>query len=213
MEEGYINRRVYVGNLSWQTQWQSLKDHMRQAGDVVHAEVFEDASGRSAGCGVVEYETLDGARQAIATLNDSVLDGRQIFVREDREPKARAAALPRSTRGSTGAGGLGTTGGTAVSTTFGAPYGASNGSSFAERGRKIVVLNLPYSVRWQELKDVFRDCGNVVRADVLLTSDGKSRGMGTVVFETEQEAERAIESMNGAEMDGRPIHCRFDKFA
>lgn len=78
-------RRVFVGNLSYRTPWQVLKDHMRQAGAVVHAEVFSDSLGRSAGCGVVEFETEDMAQIAIANLNDSVLDGRPIFVREDRE--------------------------------------------------------------------------------------------------------------------------------
>src|SRR5512138_1658318 len=34
--------RVYVGNLSWQTSWQDLKDHMRQAGNVERADILLD---------------------------------------------------------------------------------------------------------------------------------------------------------------------------
>ena len=34
---------VYVGNLSWETTWQDLKDHFRAAGDVTHADVTRDA--------------------------------------------------------------------------------------------------------------------------------------------------------------------------
>jgi len=41
------SNRVYVGNLPWQTSWQDLKDHMRQAGNVVRADVFVDETGRS----------------------------------------------------------------------------------------------------------------------------------------------------------------------
>lgn len=80
-----VGTSVYVGNLSWGTRWQGLKDHMRQAGEVVHAEVFTESSGRSAGCGTVEYETVDAASRAIQTLNETELDGRNIFVRVDRE--------------------------------------------------------------------------------------------------------------------------------
>lgn len=47
--------------------------------------VLEETSGRSKGCGLVEYSTPEEARRAIATLNDSQLDGRVIFVREDRD--------------------------------------------------------------------------------------------------------------------------------
>lgn len=181
-------KRVYVGNLSWDTRWQGLKDHMRGAGDVAHAEVFTEASGRSAGCGIVEFETPEGAENAINTLNDSVLDGRSIFVRADREE-----GKPRGGRFGDGEGG-----------------GFRRGS---DRGRKIVVWNLPYHIRWQDLKDLFRDYGNVIRADVPQTHDGKSKGMGTVLFETEADAERAIQEMTGKEVDGRIVDCRLDKFA
>ncbi|PXF48531.1 putative RNA-binding protein [Gracilariopsis chorda] len=178
-------RRVYVGNLSWDTRWQGLKDHMREAGDVVHAEVFTESSGRSAGCGIVEFETPEGAQNAINSLNDTMLDSRTIFVRADREE-----GKPRRLEGD---------------------HGYRRRES--DRGRKIVVWNLPYHIRWQDLKDLFRDYGNVIRADIPQTHDGKSKGMGTVLFETEMEAERAIREMTGKEVDGRVVDCRLDKFA
>ena len=74
-----------MGNLSWDVAWQDLKDHMRQAGDVVYAEVLEEDSGRSKGCGIVEYSSASDAQKAIAQLTNSELNGREIFVREDRE--------------------------------------------------------------------------------------------------------------------------------
>lgn len=177
---------MYVGNLSWDTRWQGLKDHMREAGDVVRAEVFTESSGRSAGCGIVEFETPEGAANAISTLNDTTLDGRAIFVRADRE-EGKPRRHDTESR-----------------------YHHGRGS---DRGRKIVVWNLPYHIRWQDLKDVFREYGNVIRADIPSTPDGKSKGMGTVLFETEIEAERAINGMTGKEIDGRVVDCRLDKFA
>lgn len=96
--------RVYVGNLSWDVAWQDLKDHMRSAGNVVHAEVMTDASGRSKGCGIVEFSTPEEAKEACSTLSDSDLKGRMIFVREDRETTASAG----------GHGGRGQRGGTSV---------------------------------------------------------------------------------------------------
>lgn len=38
---------------------------------------------------------------------------------------------------------------------------------------------LPYRVRWQDLKDLFRRSGTVLRADVALSPDNRSRGHGT----------------------------------
>ena len=81
--------KVYVGNLSWESSWQDLKDHFRQVGEVLHADIMTGADGRSKGCGLVTFASPHDAARAISTLHDSVLHSRSIFVREDRE-----AALP-----------------------------------------------------------------------------------------------------------------------
>mmetsp|Transcript_2157 Transcript_2157/g.5677 ORF Transcript_2157/g.5677 Transcript_2157/m.5677 type:complete len:182 (+) Transcript_2157:120-665(+) len=77
--------RVYVGNIDWKISWQELKDHMKSAGEVAFADILEEWDGRSKGAGIVEFKNQEGAQNAIATLNDSKLGERLIFVREDRE--------------------------------------------------------------------------------------------------------------------------------
>ena len=82
------NRRLYVGNLSWDVSWQDLKDHFKRVGSVVRADVMtEGGTGRSKGCGIVEFSTANEAIRAMQVLNDTDLKGRLIFVREDREDK------------------------------------------------------------------------------------------------------------------------------
>ncbi|EUR72041.1 hypothetical protein PFBG_02820 [Plasmodium falciparum 7G8] len=68
--------RVYVGNLPWKVTWPILKNHMKKAGDVVRVDIFEDTQGRSKGCGIVEYATYEEAQEAISSLNDSKLEGK-----------------------------------------------------------------------------------------------------------------------------------------
>ena len=60
MYTGGAGRRVFVSNLSYETQWKYLKDHMRQAGDVVRADIFEDEKGRSRGMGYVTLLFQEG---------------------------------------------------------------------------------------------------------------------------------------------------------
>ncbi|KAJ3325322.1 hypothetical protein HDV06_004181 [Boothiomyces sp. JEL0866] len=79
------------------------------------------------------------------------------------------------------------------------------------KNNQLFVGNLPYKVVWQDLKDLFRDIGKVVRADIINDRDGRSRGMGVVVFETEEEAKKAIDSFDQYEWDGRRIEVREDK--
>ncbi|KAL3933206.1 MAG: hypothetical protein SGPRY_000390, partial [Prymnesium sp.] len=72
------------------TTWKELKDHMRSAGTVLHADVITGEDGRSRGYGLVSYATEEEAQEAIESMTDTELDGRSILVRQD---KARARGL------------------------------------------------------------------------------------------------------------------------
>merc|ERR1719454_1849676 len=75
--------RVFVGNLDYSVTWQELKDHMREVGEVVFAEVMTEGGvkgGRSKGCGLVQFATLGAAQRAVKRLHDSMLNGRPILV-------------------------------------------------------------------------------------------------------------------------------------
>ncbi|KAJ7126208.1 hypothetical protein C8R44DRAFT_618442, partial [Mycena epipterygia] len=82
---------------------------------------------------------------------------------------------------------------------------------YAPMGRNLFVGNLPFHVQWQDLKDLFRQAGTIVRADVALGPDGRSRGFGTVVFATEKDAHRAVGMFSGYEYNGRTLKVHYDK--
>eukprot|EP01013_Petalomonas_cantuscygni_P013763 TRINITY_DN2836_c0_g1_i1.p1 TRINITY_DN2836_c0_g1~~TRINITY_DN2836_c0_g1_i1.p1 ORF type:complete len:328 (-),score=36.56 TRINITY_DN2836_c0_g1_i1:1183-2136(-) len=98
--------RVFVGNLAYNVGWQDVKDHMRQAGDVTRVDIFQMTDGRSKGCALVEFATAAGARNALATLNETQLQGRNIFLRPDyggtlptsRTGRGPAAPAPQATQ-------------------------------------------------------------------------------------------------------------------
>ncbi|BGP24410.1 heterogeneous nuclear ribonucleoprotein M [Rhodotorula toruloides] len=208
--------RVYVGNLAFGVKWNDLKDFMREAGNVVFAEIMLLPNGMSKGCGVVEYSTPEEAQRAIRELSDQQLLGRPVFVREDREDEARygSAAIsgragfmgPGATfpaRGGFG-GGFGGRGGFAGGAGFGGPVGG--------QGRHLYITGLPYTVGWQDLKDLFRAAGSIIRADVKMGPDGSHSGTGTVVYETAQDAQNAIAMYNGFEFQGSVLEVREDRF-
>ncbi|KAI1303908.1 hypothetical protein EDD11_005274 [Mortierella claussenii] len=184
------DRRVYVGNLSYDVKWTNLKDFMREVGPVAHADVLLNHDGRSKGCGVVEFQNAEDAKEAIRRLNDVVLMGRPVFVREDRESESRI--------GFSGGRGAGTQQVTRN-------HDSSN-------TRQVYVGNLPYSVDWKDLKDLFRRAGPVERADVFLNGEGRSKGSGTVSFERFGDVGRAISMFHGYDWHGRRIEVREDKY-
>ncbi len=83
-----MNKKLYVGNLPYETTQDDLRTHFAQAGNVVDAVVISDrATGRSKGFGFVEFETEEEAKKAIDMFNDKDFNGRNIIVNEAR-PKA-----------------------------------------------------------------------------------------------------------------------------
>ena len=171
-------KNVYVGNLAWTVSWQDLKDHFKTIGPVLNADVMQEADGRSKGCGLVTFQNPRDADRAIRELHDTELDGRNIFVREDRDAPG----------GGKGGGGI----------------GSSN---------TVYVGNLSYHTSWQDLKDLFKQAGSVVHADVVMGEDGRSKGFGTVVMATTRDAAAAIQMLNEAEHLGRNLIVRPDAYA
>ena len=88
-----MNKKLYVGNLSYQTTSSQLETMFAQAGEVTEATVIEDRdTGRSKGFGFVEMATESAATAAIEQFNGQQLDGRTLNVAEAR-PRA-----PRESR-------------------------------------------------------------------------------------------------------------------
>lgn len=85
-----MSKKLYVGNLPYSTNDESLKAFFASAGTVVSATVITDKmSGRSKGFGFVEMSTDEEAQAAIASFNGKELEGRPITVDEARPMEAR----------------------------------------------------------------------------------------------------------------------------
>jgi len=79
---------IYVGNLSFNTDAESLRTAFGEFGEVTSADVITDReTGRSRGFGFVEMADKSEAETAIKELNGKELDGRILNVNEAR-PKA-----------------------------------------------------------------------------------------------------------------------------
>ena len=75
-------------------------------------------------------------------------------------------------------------------------------------GNRLYVGNLSYNVTEAELKEVFAEGGkNVAEVKIVLDRDtGRPRGFAFVEMGSDGEAAQAIETLNGREIQGRPIN-------
>ncbi|MCD6410341.1 RNA-binding protein [bacterium] len=85
-----MSKKLFVGNLSYDTTEDGLKDFFSQAGTVEEATIILNrATGRSKGFGFVEMSTEEEAQNAVASLNGQELDGRNVVVEEARPMRPR----------------------------------------------------------------------------------------------------------------------------
>ncbi|HXV26880.1 MAG TPA: RNA-binding protein [Candidatus Paceibacterota bacterium] len=71
---------------------------------------------------------------------------------------------------------------------------------------KLYVGNLPYSTTDEDLKQAFAQAGEVTEAAVIMEKmTGRSRGFGFVTMADQAGADKAVETFNGKDFDGRVL--------
>lgn len=71
---------------------------------------------------------------------------------------------------------------------------------------KLFVGSLPYSMRDEDLQNMFATHGNVLSAVVIMDrATNRSKGFGFVEFETKEEADAAVKALHETEVEGRKI--------
>ena len=86
-----MGRKLYVGNLPYETNEQDLQELFAQAGNVETVTVMRDRdTGRARGFAFVEMSSDDEAQNAITKLNDQQFGGRRLTVNEARPQVPRS---------------------------------------------------------------------------------------------------------------------------
>ncbi|KAG2326570.1 hypothetical protein Bca4012_035524 [Brassica carinata] len=178
--------KLFVGNLPFNVDSAQLAQLFESAGNVEMVEVIYDkVTGRSRGFGFVTMSSVSEVEAAAQQFNGYELDGRQLRVNAGPPPPKREDSFSRGPRSSFG----------------GSGYGGGAGS-----GNRVYVGNLSWGVDDMALESLFGEQGKVVEARVIYDRDsGRSKGFGFVTYNSAQEVQNAIQTLNGADLDGRQI--------
>jgi RNA recognition motif-containing protein len=106
-----MSKKLYVGNLSYTTTQDQLRELFSQAGEITDVTVITDReTGRSKGFGFVEMATEEGSKEAIKRFNGFTFGNRPLTVNEAR-PREERPARSGGDRGGYGGGDRGGYGG------------------------------------------------------------------------------------------------------
>ena len=102
-----MGTKLFVGGINWQTTDDGLREAFERFGNVEEAKVIMDReTGRSRGFGFVTFTTEDEAKDAMASMDGTELEGRTIKVNV-AEDRRRGPGGPRGPRHGGGGGGFG----------------------------------------------------------------------------------------------------------
>lgn len=176
-------RSIFVRSLPTEVTNERLTEFFSEYFPVKHATVITDQKTKqSRGYGFVTFADAEDAQQAKVALDKKEWDGRRLRIE---------IAEPRHRNGPAGA---------APTIIPGKPE-----KDDTQQPPKLIVRNLPWSIKTPEqLSKLFLSFGKVKYSD-LPQSKGKLKGFGFVTLRGRKNAEKALEGINGKEIDGRTL--------
>ncbi|KAI3370462.1 hypothetical protein L3Q82_025227 [Scortum barcoo] len=176
--------RVYVGKLSYHVREKDIQRFFSGYGKLLEIDLKN-------GYGFVEFEDMRDADDAVYELNGKELCGERVIIEHARGPRRD-----------------------------GYNYGgrSSSYSSWNRSGRdkygppvrtehRLIVENLSSRCSWQDLKDLMRQAGEVTYADA---HKGRANE-GVIEFRSRSDMKRALEKLDGTDINGRKIRLVEDK--
>lgn len=186
-------RSLFVRQLPADTTSESLTDLFSESFPVKHATAVSDpATKECRGYGFVTFADAEDAAQAKTQFHGHVIGNKKLRV-EIAEPRTRKVGAHTDADPD----------GVAV------PKAEHHGNKRPEepvQPTKLIVRNLPWSIkRGEQLTKLFLSYGKVKQAYVPKKGPGLMAGFGFVLMRGKKNAERAIEGVNGKEVDGRTL--------
>lgn len=168
---------IYVGNVSFEAVESEIRSAFAEHGSVQKVQMPLDRNtGRSRGFAFVTMSNADEHAAAIEAVNESDISGRTVYVSESL-PKDKVGENKKK-------------------------YQANKQKDV---GMKIYVGNLNFDTTADGLQAAFEEYGAVKDCFVPTDYEGNPRGFAFVQME-EENAVKAIEGMNGTELDGRTLN-------
>ncbi|KAI9839822.1 MAG: hypothetical protein M1819_000012 [Sarea resinae] len=186
-------KSLFVRSLPETATNDSLTELFSQSYPLKHATVVVDpATKKCKGYGFVSFADAEDAQHAREEFDGSMFEGRKIRV-EIAEPRNR----DKTANGGKEA---------EPSAVAKAKVEREKQQAEARQPPKLIVRNLPWSIKTPEqLSVLFRSYGKVKHATLPAKKPGLLAGFGFIVMRGRKNAEKALEGVNGKEIDGRTI--------
>jgi len=185
------SKNLFVGNLSWNVDEDWLSREFSEFGNIIGCRIITDReSGRSKGFGYVEFDDESAAAAALEAKKGFQLDGRELNVDFSVPRQDRTDGAPRAARTNDRAGKFGDQKSNPTETLF--------------------VGNVSFDATAEILQETFAEYGTINRVSLPTDRDtGALKGFAYIGFESVDQAQAAMDALNGVDVAGRAVRLDF----
>jgi nucleolin len=191
--------RVFVANLSWDIEDDGIKQFFEDCGEITKIAWIEDKeTKRFKGCGVLDFESVEGATKAVAKNNEALL-GRPVVVQYSRaQAQGHDNSKPRGT-------------GNPPVDEKQAKFLAAPLAPKPDGCVTCFVGNLSFSIEEDDVRQLAEDCGEITSIRWVHHKDsGDFKGCGFVDFADTEAVDKFI-AKRGSILKGRPIRIDYSE--
>jgi len=184
-KDGEGRNRVFIGNLSFKIDEESLKEALKDCGEITEITWITDKeTGRFYGTAFAVFDTVEAAEKAVTLANGRKILGREVKI-NIAPPKAGSVDIRRK-------------------------MPPMPKLSSKPKGCKTIFMgNLSFEVTEEDVRAFFRGCGEIKQVRFQIRPDGSFKGCGFVEFEQEYSVEEAIQK-HGRPLLGRPVRLDWE---
>ncbi|PWY98264.1 polyadenylate binding protein [Testicularia cyperi] len=173
---------VYCKNVDLEATDDEFEALFSRYGKITSCVLQRDEEGKSKGFGFVNFENHDEAQKAVDELHDSDFKGQKLFVARAQKKSEREEELRRS-------------------------FEVAKNEKLAKfQGVNLYLKNIPESYDDERLREEFAPFGTITSCKIMRAASGVSRGFGFVCYSAPEEANKAVQEMNGKMLDNRPLY-------
>jgi len=172
---------IYVKNIPEDIKEDEFKEMFGKFGAITSCVYAYDNEQKFRGFGFVNYSNPDEAKQAVDEMNDFQWNEKRLFCGRAMRKKEREQLLQHQ-------------------------RAEERSRRYKEwNGCNLFVKNLADEVTEEELAEKFKPFGTITSCRLMKDGSGRTRGFGFVCFSTPEEAQLAIQEMNGAIIAQKPL--------
>eukprot|EP00008_Paramoeba_atlantica_P008402 CAMPEP_0201485054 /NCGR_PEP_ID=MMETSP0151_2-20130828/9179_1 /ASSEMBLY_ACC=CAM_ASM_000257 /TAXON_ID=200890 /ORGANISM="Paramoeba atlantica, Strain 621/1 / CCAP 1560/9" /LENGTH=598 /DNA_ID=CAMNT_0047869013 /DNA_START=137 /DNA_END=1933 /DNA_ORIENTATION=- len=171
---------VYVKNLNTAASYDEVEELFSKYGKITSGVLMKSGEGKSRGFGFFNYETHESAVSAVDNLNNTDFQAKVVYVARAQKRNERKQELE-------------------------ANYIALLKERMS-KGTNLYVKNLDDDITDGAFKEEFAKFGNITSSVIMKDDKGHSKGFGFVCYSTPEEANKALNEMNGKVFGSKPLY-------